>query len=371
MKVVQLLTQSSGGPCDHAVDVAVELSGRGHDVLMVLPDGPAADRSDALGLRRVAVTPRHKRDLRGALDLAGLMHDERPDVVHCQDRRAGLVGRLLSRRRGGVVYTLHGVPDSLSALVRGNLQVAERRPRDRPAYLWAERALALRGAPVVVPSRALADYVVEHVGVPERQVHVVRNGVDPVRFAPGLRDEGSSSAVEVLWIGAVVPTKRVDVLIDALVALDVGAPVSLALAGTGELEPELRARAERSGVADRVRWLGWVAEPAALLATAEVVCLPSAAENLPLVLLQAMASGAAVVASAVGGVPELVDHGRTGLLVPPGDVAALATALRDLAEHPERRRAMGVAARAAVLDGWTTAACVDSLLDVYEEAVRR
>lgn len=366
MTVVQLLTQATGGPCDHAADVALELHTRGADVLVVMRDGPAARRLDAAGVRRSGVGPRSKGDIAGVRDVVSLLRAERPSVLHCQDRRAGLIGRTLAPalRAGRVVYTLHGVPDTLSGRVAGNLQVHPERRRDRLVYLGGERLLGRSGGAVIVPSRALESYAVHDIGLPAEQVHVVPNGVDVARFAPGTRRRRPGS-LEVLWLGAVVTVKRVDILLRAVAAVD---GVVVRLAGTGELEADHRALVTELGITARVTWLGWVGEPAALLAAADVVALPSAAENLPLVLLQAMASGAACVASAVGGVPEVVTSGVDGQLVPPGDVGALADVLTALRDDAALRDRLGAAARATAVARYDLPLTVDRLLSVYTGA---
>jgi glycosyltransferase involved in cell wall biosynthesis len=350
MRIVQVLTQPSGGPADHVADVSIALAARGHDVHVVMPDGAAAARVDAAGVERTADTMGGKGDLGGARAVFGLLRSLKPDVVHLQDRRAGL-GRLAARRLGvPAVYTLHGAPDGLSDLVPGNLRAAPRRRRDRLYYLTAERRLASYGR-LVVASHALASYATGAIGVPRDRVDVVPNGVDPSLYGP---HEGGSG---VLWAGLMVPVKRLDVLLDALVDVDMPAT----LLGDG---PE--AATVKRGIVSRglrhVAAPGFVADVRPYLARADVLALTSAAENCPLVVLQAMAAGVPVVASSVGGVPELVEDGVTGLLVPPGDAPALAAALTRV------RPGMGEAGRARVERLFTIERCVDGLLASYEKA---
>jgi glycosyltransferase involved in cell wall biosynthesis len=333
-----------------------------------MPDGAAAQRVEAAGVRRLANAVRHKTDVSGAASLARVLRSARPDVLHCQDRRAGLVGRTLGRAAGarGVVYTLHGVPESLGPLVPGNLAAAPVRRRDRLYYLTLERWLArVGGGRVVVPSEALARYVTEHVGVPAASVDVVRNGVDTDRFRPspgGPHDGPHDGPLRVVWLGLMVPVKRLDVLLAAL--RDVP-DVTAVLAGDGPL----RAEVERDARGLPVELPGFVADPAPLLAGADAFVLPSAAENCPLALLQAMASGLPVVASRVGGIPEVVNDGTTGLLVPPGEPAPLAAALRSLAD-PALRARLGGAARAHAEAHLGLGTCVDGLETTYAKALR-
>jgi glycosyltransferase involved in cell wall biosynthesis len=364
MRIVHLLTQGSGGPADHVADVAPRLQQRGHDVTVVMPDGAAADRVDAAGVRRVAATVDHKTDVAGAAEVVGVLRRSRPDVLHLQDRRAGLLGRTLGTlaRPRGIVYTLHGAPESLGPLVPGNLAAATPRRRDRLYYLTLERWLArLARGRVIAPSDALARYLVDHVRVPPRMVDVVRNGVDTVRFAPGA---GSGDRLRVAWVGLMVPVKRLDVLLDAL---DDAPGVTAVLAGDGPLRAEVETAAARH--ADRIELPGFVDDPAGVLAGADAFVLPSAAENCPLALLQAMATALPVVATRVGGIPEVVTDDVNGLLVPPGEAAPLAAALRRLADAALRAR-LGAAARVTIEERFDLDVCVDGLTAVYERAAR-
>lgn len=352
MRVWHLLTQPSGGPADHVADVAPYLPG---EVTVVMPDGAAASRVEAAGIRRLSLSVASKSDVGGALRFASLLRRERPDVLHCQDRRAGLVGRVAARAaRVPVVFTLHGAPDGLAHLVRGNLPAAPERRRDRLYYLHAERWLArLGGGLVVSPSEALASFLTTHVGVPRDRVRVVPNGVDLARFAPG-----GPGGAGVLWLGLMGEVKRLDVLLDALAQTDVRA----VLAGDGPVRPMVEARAAALG--GRVTLPGFVADPVPLFARADAFVLCSAAENMPLSLLQAMACGLPVVATRVGGVPEIVRDGVDGLLVPPGDAPALASALTRV--DP----ALGKAARRRVEESFGIERCAAGLAAVYAEVAR-
>jgi glycosyltransferase involved in cell wall biosynthesis len=154
---------------------------------------------------------------------------------------------------------------------------------------------------------------------------------------------GRGADVRVLYLGGFANrAKGGEVLLAALPALLADAPdVSVSLAGLGE--PEIP-----DGATDRVRWLGWVDgdSVAAELSATDIVVLPSISEGLPVTLLEACAHGKAVVASRVGGIPEVITDGLDGVLVPARDPVALARALADLATEPERRAQLGRAARA-------------------------
>ncbi|MDN4162848.1 glycosyltransferase family 4 protein [Nocardioides abyssi] len=360
-RVVQVLTQASGGPVDHALDVAVELARRGVDSHVL---GPRPTGGPALpGVTWHDTSVAAKADARGAREALAVLRALRPDVVHAHDRRAGWLVRLAAPVLGApVVYTLHGVADGLSDLVAGNVRAAERRRRDRVYYLTGERLVTRWGrARVVVPSAAVAAYAVGHVGLPERVVSVVHNGVDPARWRPSPTPEGP---VTVVWTGVLGGVKRIGLLLDALAEV----PDARALVvGDGPDRALVEQRAADPALAGRVELTGWLPDPAPAYARGHLLALTSAAENLPMSVLQAMSCGLPVVATAVGGVPEVVRDGVDGLLAPADDPAALATALRTLVEDDGLRERAGKAARDRVEESFTLAGCVDGLQQVYDE----
>jgi len=191
---------------------------------------------------------------------------------------------------------------------------------------------------------------------------VVHNGIEaepaePVRLA----DDPT-----ILEVARLADVKGQRSLLRALTGLNATAVlVGRDLEQDGAYERELRAEAERLGVVDRVVFAGYRDDVPALLAGCDVFCLPSEMEGLPLGVLEAMAQGKPVVATAVGGTPELVVHGETGLLVQPGDVEALAAALAQLLADPEQARHMGEAGRERVQREFGAAAMAQRILELY------
>ncbi len=364
MRVLQLLTQTRGGPVDHAVEVAVELARLGHDSHLVAP-GPLGSATD----RGVEV---HEAGIGGLTDLAGarafaeVVARVRPEVLHLQDRRAGLVGRLLAAgRRIPSIYTLHGVPDELAGLVPGNLALTSPRRRDRARYLWTERQLAhARRSVVVAPCDALARYVREHVGVPGDRVRMVPNGVGPAWLVGSVRrPTPAGRPVRATWLGVMQPVKRVPDLVRAAVQVP---DLELELAGDGPEWTRVEQAVAATGSADRVRLIGFAPDPRPVLCRTDIVVLPSAAEACPMALLQAMACGVPVVATRVGGVAEIVRDGVDGLLVEPGAEDQLVAALTRLAQDPALRRRLGAAGRRRVAERFDIRLSARSLLAIYE-----
>lgn len=182
------------------------------------------------------------------------------------------------------------------------------------------------------------------------RVHLVRCGVDAARFSPpDARPEGGP--LRVLTVGRLVGVKGQSILLDSIgTLLERGIDVHLTVVGDGPLRGVLEAQAARLRLGSHVSFVG-AESPARIgrrCAEAQVFCLPSFAEGIPVVLMEALATELAVVATRVGGIPELVEHGETGLIVSPARPDQLADALALLAREPELRARLGRAGRRRV-----------------------
>jgi glycosyltransferase involved in cell wall biosynthesis len=163
-----------------------------------------------------------------------------------------------------------------------------------------------------------------------------------------------------------VPIKGHRTLFRAVAAARAEVPdLELDVAGAGPLEHELRAQVAALGLDGTVRFLGQVPGAVEVMERSCAVVVPSLGEGFGMVALEAMERGRAVVASAVGGLPEIVADGETGLLVPPGDVDALAAAFVALARDPERLRVLGSAGRARALREFSQERCTDRTAELY------
>ncbi|MFL6649583.1 MAG: glycosyltransferase family 4 protein [Sulfurifustaceae bacterium] len=188
---------------------------------------------------------------------------------------------------------------------------------------------------------------------------------------PTLPDPGAGprSGRELLFLGRLETPKGIYDLLDAVAQVAAtGAEVKLRLAGEGETE-RVRTRARELGVERSVEFLGWIdgATKAQALQRAAIFVLPSYIENMPVSMLEAMAAGVPVVATTVGGIPDVVRDGVQGRLVAPGDVAGLARAIRELIEHEALRRAMGEAGRQLIEREFSGTAVVPRIDALYRE----
>jgi glycosyltransferase involved in cell wall biosynthesis len=205
---------------------------------------------------------------------------------------------------------------------------------------------------------------------------VIPNGIDPAGFVPERPPMATRAALGLLpearligLVGRLTRQKGPDVLIAALPGLVTAWPhLRCLFVGDGVLGQELRRQAEVRAVDSHCVFLGARRDVADLVAVLEVVVLPSRSEGLPFALLEAMALAKPVVATRVGGNSEVVDDGRTGLLVPPDDPAALAQALRFLLDHPAEAAEMGRRGRERVVREFSLKQSVGALQELYESA---
>jgi len=214
-----------------------------------------------------------------------------------------------------------------------------------------------------VANSGAASRQLESEGVPSARISVIPNGVSLDRFAPRLAPRPVST---VLTVANLRTEKAHEILLAAAAAL---APTYRALhfkiVGDGPRMNELRALAATLGIADRVSFLGHREDVPALLAEADAFVLPSRSEAFPNGAIEAMAAGLPVVASAVGGLLDLIEPGRTGLLVPPDDPRALADAIASLVDAPATAGALGAAARDEVSRRYSFDRMVRAFEDLY------
>jgi len=290
------------------------------------------------------------------------------DVVHAHTWYAALGGFLVrTLYRVPLVVTVH----SLEPLRPWK---AEQLGAGYTVSAWVER-LALESADrVIAVSAAMAADVRRHFAVDPARVRVVHNGIDPARF----RRTAAREALErrgirppyVLFVGRISEQKGIFHLLEAAAGLPAG--VELVLCASGPDTPEVAARLDRAVAATpRVRFIREmvpVPELVQLYSHAALFACPSVYEPFGVINLEAMACETPVVASAVGGIPEVVEDGVTGLLVPPGKPAALAEAIGALLADPVRARGLGAAGRRRIEARFGWDAIASRTEDVYREA---
>lgn len=346
------------GQATHLAREAIEAG-----VVALTRRGPVAEEIARAGVpvHHVPGSP-GPRDPAAFLRLVALLRRERPEIVHTYLITACLYGRLAAFAAG--------VPLVLAA----EQNVYARKPR-RHAIM--ERALAARTFRVVACCRAVGDFYRRQTGIPPAKIDVLYNAA---RFGPPLAASDRAPARAALGLpenalvlgtlGRLTEQKNQHALLAAVARLAPRQPrLLLFLAGQGPLRPVLEAEAERLGISERVRFLGLRRDRDTLFAAMDAFVLPSRWEGLSLSLVEAMGAGRAVVATAVGGNPEVVTDGETGLLVPPDDPSALASALDGLLADPDRRVALGRAASAGARRRFAIEEHVGQLARLYRQGL--
>ena len=375
-RVLQFLSAASWGGTERMVAELVRGLNRERfsvEAAFFLGDGPVAEelRQEGVPVHVFAWTP--WKTLRVAREMLWLFRRRRYHLVHAYGFKLNMLARPLAR--------LAGVP----VFVTGQRSVDLDR---HPWHSWLDRLTSRWVDAYVSNSRAALDLLRTRERVDPRKLFLVYNGLPSRFFAPlpGAREElrrrwgVEEGEVVFLAVANLRPVKGHRYLLEALAKLDdrvapsgepgeVGVEKTLppqpenvrqggadgfrfraVLVGEGELRGELEETARRLGLQDRVIFAGAESDVRPYLEAADVFVLPSLWEGFPVSIMEALARGLPVVATRVGGVPELLEEGVTGKLVPPGDPLALARALGELARDPVARRRMGEAGRRAVSD---------------------
>lgn len=360
MKIIHLVI---GGEIAGGQLVALQLAraarDRGDEVQFVVPSpGPFVERLESEGFRFHRVPLKRTFDLLASRRLRRLLGNR--TVLHTHTLVAGNVLGTLAAP-GPVIRHLH---------IENHF-----RPITRPPLRRLDNATARRCARLVAVSEDTRR-AYERQGYPQGAIEVVYNGVelDGAGPPPGLRAELAipADAPVVIEIARLCDVKGQRELIQALPLLPGVHALLLGkdLEQGGAFQLDLEREAAQLGVGDRVVFAGHRDDARAALAEADLLVLPSWTEGLPGVVLEAMAQGRAVVATPVGGTPEIVAEGETGLLVPPRDPRALADAVARLLADPELRRRMGAAGRTRVAERFTVGAMTKRMLAIYDEVMR-
>jgi len=332
-----------GGLLEHVRLLASGLAGAGHEVRVVLPPAGAVDepagRCASAGAAVTRLTVTGKKDLAGMAKLRALVSRERPDIFHLHlSSPIEAVPAMLAARYGGArhIVTTEHAP---------TWHPLERR------YSRAVKKAATRALDAVIAVCASdAEFLADRFGVPRQLIRVIHNGVAPVTDLPQAEEARRALGIDpraglvVGFAGALEESKGVGDALEACRRCGVEGLV-LVLAGDGGLMTSLRrldpAPAFRLILPGRLDGIGL------LLAAIDVFLLPSHSEAMPLSLLEAMAAGRPIVATRVGGIPEAIEDGVGGLLVPPGAPSDLAAAIARIAADRPLALRLGEAAKAA------------------------
>lgn len=271
----------------------------------------------------------------GLLRLARYLRRQRVDVLHTHLFEPSVVGLTAAAWAGTPIRVLTRHYSDYHTRI------------GRRWHVRLDRLCTRLADAVIAVSRHTADHMISEEGAPPGKIHVVLNGIDFDRVRPSgpdaaqriRREFDAVQANLLVCLARLHPEKGHGILFRALPGLRrrVARPTVLLLAGSGPFEAEYRAEVEALGCGDMVRFLGFRPDAADLITAADLLVLPSAAEAFGLVLAESLYLGTPVLATRVGGIPEIVDDGLDGVLVPAADSAALEDALVALLGDPQRR----------------------------------
>ena len=373
-----------GGPALHVAYLTAGLASRGYDTTLVAGSLARGEDSmafvaDELGLDVRRIDELHRdispvRDVIAALRLARLIRRERPQILHTHTAKAGAVGRLAALLAGGarppiVVHTFHG------HVLRGYFD-----PARTAGFRLLERLLARTSTALVAVSPQVRDDLVAHGVAPRARFAVVRLGIelaDRVTAGEGLREETrrvlgiAPERFVVGWIGRMTGVKRTeDVLVAFRELRDAGVDACLCMIGDGPDRGAVEQRAHDLGVMRDTLFLGYQEDVARFYAAVDAVILPSINEGTPVTAIEALAAGRPVVATRVGGLPDVVRDGEDGFLVPAGATDELAERLARLARDPKLRERMGRSGQEHVRGRYTVERLVDDVDLLYRSLLQ-
>ena len=387
-RVLRIISRLNvGGPARHAVLLNTGLQARGFETLLVHGTvGPAEASFDHLvqeeRIRSLRIPTLGRRvhlfdDISAFVSIWRAIRDFEPDIVHTHTAKAGALGRAAAAVHNAlgsaahrilIVHTFHG--HVLEGYFSG---IANRLVR------WAERALSwITDCTIAISERQRKDLVDRFRVAPASRTVVIPLGLrlgnllvltqddrDRARAAAGYRDE-----FVVGFVGRLVPVKQVDVLIEAIALMKRELPtVRLVITGDGPERASLEARARAVHVDDITTFRGWREDLVATYAPLDVVALTSRNEGTPVALIEAMAAGVPIAATAVGGVPDVVTDGQTGLLTRES-APEIAKALLTIARDRGTAAARAIKAREIVRTTYSDTALVDRVAALYEDLLQ-
>ena len=358
-----------GGAERHILNLCASLDPRKAAITVVcLFEEPFARMAKETGVNVLVVPMRHKLDLGTLTRLTDVIKRNQPDLVHTHGVRANLLGRLAAKMAGvnKIVTTVH------SLLVRDYPDFWS-----RLANSWTERLTRGLTDHFIAVSQGLKNALVED-GMPENKITVIYNGLDLDRFKPCL-----PSGTYRRWLGydervpLVVIVARLHsvkghnyFLQAACEVLKVIPKVRFLVVGTGPDEPMLKQMTTKLGLQEVVNFTGFISDIPDLMADMDVLVIPSLWEGFGLTAIEAMTVELPVVATEVGGLPEVVRPGETGILVPPADAVSLAKGILWVLQHPKEASQMAENGREIVSREFSSKGMARKTEITYQKVMR-
>ena len=351
-----------GGITSYCMTLATGMKKKGHSIFIASSGGQLLGKFTDEGFQYIPIPIDTKKEvgpkiLACAFKLLSAVRKNNIDIVHTHSRTTQVVGCLVSRKTGVLhVTTWHGF--------------FKKRLFRRLFPCWADKVIAI--------SEPVKEHLISDFKVDEARVRVIHNGIDVVRFQPNRTREEVAIKTEfglrggpvIGIVGRLSDVKGHSYLIEAMRTIAGAFPhAQLLIVGEGKMQKELVNLVTRMGIEKNVFFVHSVLNTARVLSIMDVFVMPSLKEGLGLALMEAMASGLAVVGSDIGGIKSLIRNGENGFLVKPQDSAALSCAIMELLKDPQMRQRFGSEARKSIQENFSETAMVDQTERLYQECV--
>ena len=382
IRVVRVIARlNMGGPALHVAYLTKGLERRGYDTTLVAGTLARGENSmsfvaEQLGVEIFPIPQMHREisplyDTLAVWRLVQLIRRTRPHILHTHTAKAGAVGRVAAVLAGDarppiIVHTFHG------HVLRGYFG-----PARTAVFRGLERILASITTRLVAVGPEVRDDLVQLGVAPAEQFDVIRLGIDLDTRITNQGDQGaelrrlfgvSPETFVVGWIGRMTSIKRApDILLAFKALCDLGVDAKLCLVGDGPDRERIEQRAHELCVMRDTLFIGYQHDVAPYYAFFDALLLPSANQGTPVVAIESLAAARPVVATRVGGVPDVVADGIDGFLVEVGDVDAMAARLAELAADPALRQRMGDAGRERVMPRYRVDRLIDDIDALYRE----
>ncbi len=372
-KIIYIITKGNfGGAQRYVFDLATSLAKENFDVLVATGEGTTLNEKLERCHIRTTSIPFLKRNINplqeiiALFSLLKLFREERPDIIHLNSSKAGALGGLAGRlaKVPKIIFTGHGwaFNEERSFVSRILIGITH----------WITILLSHK---TIAVSKRVFDQIsiFPFIG---KKITIVHNGIGPQNYLPKeeARQELYKEKTESLWIGTISElhkNKGLDFIIQAFAKIaSTNKNIELFIIGDGEEQKKLRALSQKLGIQNIVNFLGFKKEASRYLQAFDIFTLTSRTEAFPYALLEAGSAGVPIIASRVGGIPELISNKENGILVEPGNIFDIEYALRDLIQNPEKRNTFSLLLKKKVEEFFSLKVMLSNTLEIYNSENR-
>ncbi len=311
------------------------------------------------GVKVVCLGMKHKRDLSGFWKLYRFFKSNEIQIVHTHLLEADIFGRFAA--------LLAGVPIVIST--QHSVDAWKKHPQRMRTKmrLWLDKFAARHSSGVIAVSDTVKEFLKKYQNVPPEKIYVLRNGIEVSNHIKAFSSKSDDDIITLGSVGRLFEEKGFEYLLRAFQQVKILKPeIKLLIAGDGPLRAPLEQLAKELKISEDVTFLGNITDIPDFFRTIDIFVLSSIQEGIPLALLEAMAAAKPVIATTVGGIPEVIENGRDGVLVAAGKVEDLKNAILSLLEDKNRAKSIAKKARTKVLEEFNLDSAVKALDEIYD-----